>query len=92
MTSSLLRWWTKTKDLSLASLVRPREVIHFSIVISVFRAWLKMSYLKANVVVKSLNLVFSRRSCADLGYDYFNFLFYPIVLLFCGVLSSSVES
>ena len=44
MTSSPPFWWTKTKDLSLASFVRPPEVVHFSIVISVSRGWLKTSY------------------------------------------------
>ena len=28
-------WWTKTKDLALASFVRPPEVVHFSVVIGV---------------------------------------------------------
>ena len=37
-------WWTKTKDLSLASFVRPPEVVHFPIVIGVPRGWLKTSY------------------------------------------------
>ena len=44
MTSSPPCWWTKTKDLSLASFVRPPEVVYFSIVIFVSRAWLKTSY------------------------------------------------
>ena len=35
MTSSPPRWWAKTKDLSLASFVRPPEVIHFSILLLV---------------------------------------------------------
>ena len=35
MTSSPPCWWTKTKDLSLSSFVRPPEVVHFSIVIGV---------------------------------------------------------
>ena len=35
MTSSPLCWWTKTKDLSLASFVRPPEVVLFSILLSV---------------------------------------------------------
>ena len=46
MTSSPPCWWTKTKDLSLASFVRPPEVIHFSIVIGVSGGWLKTSYRK----------------------------------------------
>ena len=33
-----------TKDLSLASFVRPLEDVHFSIVIGVSRGWLKTSY------------------------------------------------
>ena len=37
-------WWTKTKDLSLASFVRPPEVIHFSIVVGVYRGWLITSH------------------------------------------------
>ena len=44
MTSSPTCWWTKTKDLSLASFVRPPEVVYFSIVIGVSRDWLKTSY------------------------------------------------
>ena len=44
MTSSPPCWWTKTKDLSLASFVRPPEVVRFSIVIGVSRDWLKTSY------------------------------------------------
>ena len=44
MTSSPPCWLTKTKDLSLASFVRPPEVVHFSIVIGVPRGWLKTSY------------------------------------------------
>ena len=31
MTSSPPCWWTKTKDLPLASFVRPPEIVHFSI-------------------------------------------------------------
>ena len=41
MTSLPPCWWTKTKDLSLASFVRPPEVVRFSIVIGVSRGWLK---------------------------------------------------
>ena len=44
VTSSPSCWWTKTKDLSLASFVRPPEVGRFSIVIGVSRDWLKTSY------------------------------------------------
>ena len=44
MTSSPPCWWTKTKDLSLASFVRPPKVVHFSNVIGVSRGWLKTSY------------------------------------------------
>ena len=44
VTSSPPCWWTKTKDLSLASFVRPPEVVRFSIVIGVSRGWLKTSY------------------------------------------------
>ena len=44
MTSSPPCRWTKTKDLSFASFVRPPEVVHFSIVIGVSRGWLKTSY------------------------------------------------
>ena len=43
VTSSPPCWWTKTKDLSLASFVRPPEVVHFSIAIGVCRGWLKTS-------------------------------------------------
>ena len=39
MTSLPPCWWTKTKDLSLASFVRPPEVVHFTIVIGVPRGW-----------------------------------------------------
>ena len=35
MTSSPPRWWTKTKDLSSASFVRPPEVVLFSILLFV---------------------------------------------------------
>ena len=45
MTSSPPCWGTKTKDLSLASFVRPPEVVHLSIVIGVPRGWLKTSYV-----------------------------------------------
>ena len=34
-------WWTKTKDFSLASFVRPPEVVLFFIVLGVSRGWLK---------------------------------------------------
>ena len=44
VTSSQPCRWTKTKDLSSASFVRPPEVVHFSIVIGVSRGWLKTSY------------------------------------------------
>ena len=44
MTSSQPCWWTKTKDPSLASFVRPPEVVRFSIVIGVSRGCLKTSY------------------------------------------------
>ena len=46
MTSSPPCWLTKTKYLSLASFIRPPEVVHFSIVIgfSIARGWLKTSY------------------------------------------------
>ena len=44
MTSLPPCWWTKIKDLSLSSFVRPPEVVHFSIVIGVSRSWLKTSY------------------------------------------------
>ena len=43
VTSSQPCWWTKTKDLSLASFAHPPEVIHFSVVIGVPRGWLKTS-------------------------------------------------
>ena len=33
VTSSTLCWWTKTKDLSLASFVRPPAFVHYTIVI-----------------------------------------------------------
>ena len=44
VTSSQLCWWTKTKDLSLDSFVRPPEVVYFSNVIGASRSWLKTSY------------------------------------------------
>ena len=44
MASLPLCWWTKTKELSLASFVHPPEVVHLSIVIGVSRGWLKTSY------------------------------------------------
>ena len=44
MTSLPPCWWTKTKDLSLASFARPPEVVNFSIVIGVSIGWLKTSY------------------------------------------------
>ena len=44
MTSLPPCWWTKTKDLSLPSFVRPGEVVHFSIVIGVHGGWLKTYY------------------------------------------------
>ena len=44
MTSSPPCWWSKTKDLSLPSFVRPPEDVHFSVVIGVSRGWLKTSY------------------------------------------------
>ena len=44
MTSSPPCWLTKTKDLSLASFVRPPEDVHFYVVIGVSRGWLKTSY------------------------------------------------
>ena len=44
VTSSTPYWWTKTKDLSLASFVRPPAIVHFSIIIGVSRGWLKTSF------------------------------------------------
>ena len=44
-------WWTKTRDLSLASFVRPPEVVRFSIVIGVSRDWLKSSYSVVHPIV-----------------------------------------
>ena len=44
MRSSPPCWWTKAEDLSLASFVRPPEVVHFSIVMGVSRGWLKTSH------------------------------------------------
>ena len=44
VTSSLPCWWTKTKDLLLASFVRPAEVALFFIVIGVSGGCLKISY------------------------------------------------
>ena len=46
VTSSPPCWWTKTKDLSLASFVSPPdlEVVNFSIVIGASRVWLKTSH------------------------------------------------
>ena len=49
MTSSPPCWWTKTKDLSLASFVLPPEVVHFSFVIGVPENWLKTSYIDRDV-------------------------------------------
>ena len=51
VTSSPPCWWTKTKDLSLASFAGPPEVVHFSIVIGVPRGWLKTScpLIKINI-------------------------------------------
>ena len=46
MTSLPPCWWTKTKDHSSASFVRPPEVVHFFIVIGVSRGWLKTFYNK----------------------------------------------
>ena len=51
MTSSPPSWWTKIKDFSLASFVRPPEVVHFSIVIGVPRGWLKTSYIKNTIIL-----------------------------------------
>ena len=34
-------WWTKTKDLSLASFVHPPAIVHYLIVICVSRDWLQ---------------------------------------------------
>ena len=48
VTSSPPCWWTKTKDLSLASFVRPPEIVHYSIVICVSRDWLQTNYSAAN--------------------------------------------
>ena len=48
MTSLPPCWWTETKDLSLASFVRPPGVVPFSIVIGVFRGWLKTSKLTSD--------------------------------------------
>ena len=56
VTSSPPCWWTKTKHLSLASFVRPPEVVHFTIVIGVSRGWLKTSYwLVVIVLLESFN-------------------------------------
>ena len=44
----------ENKDLSLASFVRPPEVVYFSIVIGVPRGWLKTSYRKRSLRVKSV--------------------------------------
>ena len=57
MTSSPPCWWTKTKDLSLASFVRPPEVVDFSIVIGVSGGWLKTSYTGNSFLKLSRNIV-----------------------------------
>ena len=38
------RWWTKTKDLSLAPFVCPPVIVHCSILICISRDWLQTSY------------------------------------------------
>ena len=40
-------WWTKAKDFSLASFVRPPEVVLFFIVLAVSRGWLKTTYWRS---------------------------------------------
>ena len=44
VTSSPPCWRTKTKDRSLASFVRPPEVVTFTIVMGASGSWLKTSY------------------------------------------------
>ena len=51
VTSSPSCWWTKTKDLSLASIVRASEVVHFSIVIGFSRGWLQTSFSKQDAEI-----------------------------------------
>ena len=58
VTSSPPCWWTKTKDLSLASFVRPPEVVRFSIVIGVSRDWLKTSYMASETAKRSIEMCF----------------------------------
>ena len=58
-------WWTKTKDLSLASFVRPPEVVHFSIVIGVSRSLLKTSY-REDICLQTLLLLFKFANHRDI--------------------------
>ena len=44
VTSSPPSWWTKTKDLSLASFVLPPAIVHYIIVICVSRDRLQTTY------------------------------------------------
>ena len=44
VTSSLLCWWTETKDRSLARFVCPPSFVHFTIVICVSRDCMKTTY------------------------------------------------
>ena len=60
VTSSRPCWWTKTKDLSLASFVRPPEVVHFSIVIGVPRGCQgrsEFAYCSTNTVAFESQLI-----------------------------------
>ena len=68
MTSSPPFWWTKTKDLLLASFVRPPEVVHFSIVIGVARGWLKTSDSTSQLYIKDDG---ARKNLKTKTNDYF---------------------
>ena len=67
VTSSPPCWWTKTKDLSLASFVRPPEVVHFSIVIGVPRGWLKTSHTVYDSAKGARGVPLFRRCSKGLG-------------------------
>ena len=65
MTSSLLCWWTKTKDLSLAPFVRPPAIGHCIIVICVSRDKLQTRYLLW--IVGGFYVMFQKKSSSVLS-------------------------
>ena len=67
-------WWTETKDLSLAALVRPPAIVHFSIVMCVSRDWLQTIYRHfLTLFFSQHNNRILKRFCSTFGFFHFTY-------------------